>query len=71
MADDHHSDHVRRFKAGLPECQETILMRQLTLATHKLTDAAEQPRFLVPADIDGIGVSIGRNSASPVRRIFN
>jgi hypothetical protein len=26
-------------------------MRQLTLATHKLTDAAEQPAFFVPAPI--------------------
>jgi hypothetical protein len=41
-------------------------MRQSTLATHKLTDAAEQPPFLVPANIDGIGVSIGQNSAPPV-----
>jgi hypothetical protein len=42
-------------------------MRQLTLATHKLTDAAEQPPFLVLADIDGNGVSIGRNSARTAR----
>jgi hypothetical protein len=32
MADDHHSDHVRRFKAGLPECEQTILNAIIALA---------------------------------------
>src|SRR5438445_8639158 len=64
MADDHHRNHVRRFEAGLSECEQTIL--NLNVASHlSFAFVKNQFPFTLSSVVECEGKTLERSRLRP------